>query len=275
MKTFLFPTDFSANADHALDYAVYGAQASNGKIIILNVYFAIAPDIHLSPTMMQELIDEARRQSEKSMTALSDALQIKHPWLQFETRCEHGFAVDNICGLAEAEKVDYIVMGTKGASNMLDKMIGSTASAVIQAAKQPVWVIPQSAKEKQINQILYAADFEGEEKKTIEQVLDFATCFEAETHIVHITEEFEPHIENAAKQMELLKETLHGSNVTFRNLNRADAEEAIETYIQNQQPDVLVVAPHQRGYWASLFHQSMTRHFTLTSKIPLLAIKKI
>lgn len=275
MKTILFPTDFSANAQHALGFAIYLAQQASARLCVQHVYMTPIVDApHATSSMIASLVEAAKEQAEKNMSEFLTGLELKHPWLKFESFVEHGFVVENVIAKAEEIKCDYIVMGTRGASNLIDKMIGSNAQGVIEKSKCPVFAIPDKAKSDEIKSVLYAADYEGDEKEKIREVLDFAKFFGAEVHVLHIRDRDEPEVFSSKGIADRLKEAFEGEQITFRNLVRDDVKEGLDVYIENQRPDVLVLATHRRNYFESLFHRSITKHFAQSSKTPILALHK-
>ncbi len=275
MKNLLFPTDFSKPAEHAMDFAVYLAQANDSEITILHVYGSPFVDQYMTPETISAIMHESKIKSETDIKNLKEELSVKHPWLKVNTRVEHGFVVDATLKVAEELKCDYIIMGTKGASGIFDKIIGSNTLGVIEKATCPVWAIPGSTHIKEIKTVMYATDYIGDDIAAINQILKFSKLVGAETKVVHFHELYEPNISDADNYRKMnLQDHFKAENISFINLNRDGVTEGIETYVENQNPNVLVLAMHKRGFWSSLFHSSTTKHFALSSKIPLLTIHK-
>ncbi|MDZ4757737.1 MAG: universal stress protein [Bacteroidota bacterium] len=275
MENLLFPTDFSKAAAHAMDFAIYLAQANDSALTILHVYGSPYVDPYMSPETIGAILRESHSQSETDLKNLKEELAVKHPWLKVSTRVEHGFVVEATLQVAEEINCDYIIMGTKGASGILDKIIGSNTFGVIEKSKCPVWSIPITAHIKEFKTVMYATDYSGDEVASIQQILNFSKLVGAETKVIHFHELFEPNISDADKVAKTnLQGRFKGENISFINLTRLDTNEGIEQYIENQNPNVLALAMHRRGFWSNLFHSSTTRHFALTSKIPVLAIHK-
>ena len=61
------------------------------------------------------------------------------------TRVEYGYVADKVIDTARALQADLIVMGTKGASNFLDRWLGTNAQKVMKISDCPVWIVPQKA----------------------------------------------------------------------------------------------------------------------------------
>ncbi|MDZ4758352.1 MAG: universal stress protein [Bacteroidota bacterium] len=275
MKNILFPTDFSKSANHALEFAVYMAQMGNKSLNILNVYMTPkVSDEAVTDDVYKTQLAESKKNAHHNIQNLKEELAVRHPWLTVHTHIEYGFIAETILAYAENTQCNYIVMGTHGAKGFLDNILGSNTLAVIENAKIPVWAIPLQSKIEEIKTITYASDYEGDEIPIITQVLDFATLFEIDTHVIHIHEEYEPEITPSEQITDILKAHFEGKRITFRTINRKDAVEGLEQYIINQKPEVLALARHERGFWSNMFHRSFTKHFAHASKTPILILHK-
>jgi nucleotide-binding universal stress UspA family protein len=198
----------------------------------------------------------------------------QHPSLKLETRSEFGFTSDTIEEIARDGHFDYIVMGTKGAGNIIDEVLGSNTVSVFDKAPCPVWAIPSHSKNNNIKNVVYASDYDGNDKKTINETLDFAAIFNAEVHVIHIMEENEPNVFSVDEYTNSLRKEYSEKPISFRNMHRKDLESGVVHYAENQHADVIVVARQERGFLESLFHKSASKQFLLHSNIPILALKK-
>jgi nucleotide-binding universal stress UspA family protein len=83
--------------------------------------------------------DYLREVSEKDLKGAQKALDtagVKHSMV-----IKRGNVANEIITLANKEKFDLIVMGSKGRTGIIDAMMGSVAQKVSNAAKQPVLLV--------------------------------------------------------------------------------------------------------------------------------------
>jgi len=83
--------------------------------------------------------DYLREVSEKELKPAQKALDsagVKHSMV-----IKRGNVADEIIALANKEKFDLIVMGSKGRTGIVDALMGSIAQKISTAAKQPVLLI--------------------------------------------------------------------------------------------------------------------------------------
>lgn len=281
MKTILFPTDFSENAFQASEYAGMLAEKFNANIVIMNCYSVpIMTDVneYQIPINIEEFATESKKISEENMAKFKqkfmETTNLAEEKISY--KIQYGFVSDAILEMANNINADMIVMGTKGASNVLDKWIGTTAQTIMKQAECPVWVIPHKAKVNYPQKFLYAADLLEDELSATQILMEFVKPLEANCKIIHIDDNFELKVgEQVATSIgELKEEFKDDDNVFVRNIRRDDVVEGIEAYIQTYKPDVLALAVHKKSIFDKIFAQSVTNHFVFGSDIPLLLFKK-
>ena len=277
MKTILFPSDFSDNATHAAQYAGMLAKLFNAKIILLNVYSIPTVSEYQLPSEIEDFIIRNRKDAEKALQNFTVQF-IEKTGLAPERviqRVEYGLAADKIVNIANSIKADMIVMGTKGAGTILDRWLGTHAQQVMKLAQCPVWVIPENASFNYPKNILYAADFQGDEVDTIERIYAFTKPLGTQLKAVHIHDYFEMNLGHSIQEMiHLLEDKFQQEELKAITLSRAEIIDGLETYIKNQPPDVLLLAVHDKPLLDKLFNDSVTKHFVQAGKLPLLFFQK-
>ena len=277
MKTILFPTDFSENTIHASRYAGIMAKFLDANVILLHVYHA--------PTMpayeISSEIKDAFLQNEQEITEQLQAFtnvfskDAGVPLERITQKVEYGFTAEKTVEIAESMNVDLIVMGTEGASDMLDKWLGTHTQEVMKKAKCPVFTVPKDVSINYPHKILYAADFKDDEIQAVQKVLDIAKPLGAICKVVHIHEEFEPNIghfiEETIKELQI---KFKNEDITVQQFRQNDTIEGLEAYMKTYEPDVLAIAIHDKSFLDNLFTTSVSQHFIQASKIPMLTFKK-
>lgn len=278
MKTILFPTDFSDNALHASQYAGILAKSFHAKVVLLNVHFVPTISEYQLPYEIDNLIKANQKKSEDDLDDFAAHFrQITHLAADHVSQIvEYGFPDEKIIQTAKTIQADMIVMGTKGANNLLDKWLGTHAQAVMKKANCPVWIIPRNAPINYPQNILYAADFKEDEVVATQKVMWFCTPLKAKCRVVHVHDYFEINVGNGVQEMVkyLDNEFENVDDVSFINLNRANIIEGLETYIKTHRPDVLAMAVSEKSFFERLFDQSITNHFVQGSNLPMLIFKK-
>ena len=277
MKKILFPTDFSDNSLHAAKYAVLLAERLNADIFFLNVYSVPVFTEYQIPYDMAGLEELSRENANSNMSDFVDKIihSTKFTKDRISQMVESGFITDNILEVVERKKIDMIVMGTKGTSNILERWLGTNAQKIVETANIPVWVIPSKAKLIPPTSILYAADFKEDEVEATHKILEFATPLAVVCKVVHIHEYYQPNIGHTVQNTtEKLKEVFQFDDITFKNLNRDDVIKGLETYIETNKPDVLAMATYEKSFFERFFITSISDHFIQKADLPMLTFRK-
>ena len=278
MKTILFPTDFSKNAVHASLYAGMIARAMNAHIILFNVYSIPMATEYQIPYDVDEFLRISKEAAEEHLQVFTKELINATGILQNKVTqiTDYGQPLDSIIKIAKSEKVDLIMMGTKGVSNMLDKWLGTNAQNVLESAECPVWVIPDNAPLNYPKVFMYAADFREDDILATHKVLEIAKPLGAICKVIHVHDYFEIISDRMVKTKvsELNTEFEDESDVTIQNINREEVYEGLKTYVRTHKPDVLALAVYHKSFLNRVFERSITKHFVQVGNIPLLTFRK-
>ncbi len=138
-KRVLVPTDFSDHAKVALDYAVQLPFADDGELILVHAIEPTVYPIHrvIKQTDYLSLEKQVHETCQEHLDELAKA--IEGPAVRTVLRDGHGFA--EICGTAEEENADLIVIATHGRSGLTHLVMGSTAERVVRKAPCPVLTV--------------------------------------------------------------------------------------------------------------------------------------
>ena len=277
MKTILFPTDFSENAIHASRYAAMLTKLYDADLVLLHVHhIPMVPENNLSFEVRNAIsLNETSAKEDLEVFAKKFMEDSNLPAERVTQRVEYGFAAESIVEMAHSIKADLIVMGTKGASDILDRWLGTHAQEVMKTAECPVFTIPKNVPIDYPQRILYAADFKEDEVSATQKLLSFAKPLGATCKVVHIHDYFEPNIGHFVEEtIKELEEKFKNDDITIQQLHRADIIEGLETYIKTYNPDVLAMAIHEKSFLSNIFDTSITRHFIQEAKLPMLTFKK-
>ena len=137
----LLPVDGSKSSLNAAKYVVKLAKDLRSKCTVTLI--SVHDDIglgHVKQFVANSVIDDYLREvSEKELKSAQKALDtaaVKHSMV-----IKRGNVANEIIALANKEKFDLVVMGSKGRSGIVDAIMGSVAQKVSNAAKQPVLLV--------------------------------------------------------------------------------------------------------------------------------------
>lgn len=273
MKTILFPTDFSANADSAINHAVSIARIFNAELILFNSY-PIPVYVTDMPVDMQ-MNNAMKTESENKLTYLSNKLITAYPDLKVRCASNWGFASDEIVTAAADFKSDLIIMSTRGAGIIKKLFLGSNTAAVISKAHCPVLAIPAGTEYKPILNIVFASDCMDDEFEAIEKMNEWIEKFNASLTLLHIDDgilnhQFESTIVHAFK--EKITARFKIKKIEFEHIDVPDFVSGLNEFLIDGSFDLLVMAHHSRNFINQLLNPSHTRSVAYNLVTPLLMI---
>lgn len=152
----LVPTDFSATADAALDYAFGLAERFGASVQLLHVlddpfiYEGISAEAYISeaPLTRTAMLEDAREK-------LGHRAGPRAPQVPIETEVLFGHGARTIAEYAAERGIDLIVMGTHGRTGIAHVLLGSVAERVVRTAPCPVLTVRQTEARAQRPELAY------------------------------------------------------------------------------------------------------------------------
>jgi len=140
----LVPIDGSKHSTEGLRVASHFAKANKAKIFILNVIPSVADvDLELSASERDRLLESLKRRGEDLLTRAKDQMKGLGA-ADINTVLATGDSpAQEIVSFAEKEKIDLIVIGSKGKSATARFLLGSVASKVVKYSHCCVYVVKE------------------------------------------------------------------------------------------------------------------------------------
>ncbi|MBS1518070.1 MAG: universal stress protein [Bacteroidetes bacterium] len=281
MKNILFPTDFSQNADNALNFAIEFAKRSRGNLILFHAYSVQLID----PNMPAEIYLSAYQEEEKSAKENLEDLRNKiersnkddkgNSLFEVEAIVSQGLVVDEALSIISEFHIDIVIMGTHGATGLTELILGSNTASLIEKSPVPVLAIPQNAENKTLENIVYAYDDIKANMPSFQRLLKFAEVFDSEITLLHIIESGNDTQEKNKKEFEKIKTTVGTEKMKLALVTEENVLEGINDYINNNPVDILAMAIKKRTLLDRIFNRSLTKKMAYHTKIPLLALHKV
>ncbi len=276
MKLILVPTDFSENANTAIEYACELAKSLGGKVIVTNIYTPAVTKYNVISPLIQDEINRARIHAETKLKAITDTIAQQYPGLAHQYEFQVGGIVESIESMVSAKNVDMVVMGTRGASGLDRIFFGSNTTSVIEKVKSPVLTVPHDCVFQIPGRIIFATDFNDAEIKKLDKVIAIAEIFKAEVMFTHITTNREAQFSEEMLKNNFSKrvnEAFAYPLSTYLVKYEENIPRALETIVNEVEADWIALMTHDRTFFEKLYNPSITKKMAYQSKIPLLAIK--
>jgi nucleotide-binding universal stress UspA family protein len=269
----LIPTDFSANAKHAIDYAYLSPLANtlNAEIKLLNVYTPPVTRNNLPYPLIQDQMVRAVKEAEEQLTILCNEIS-DNTGLRCKNLVMTGGVVEEIIKEAKGSKADMIVMGTKGASGIEKILFGSNAASVIENATCPVLVVPKGAPIALPKRIVFATNYHDSDMTTLKSLANLAKMLEAELMIVHVSKDKLKSERDLIEQFSKAVAVETGFQQPFYYvMQHADIKKGLDLFMDSSGADLLALSTRKRSVFEKLFDSSLTKQMAYQVNIPLLA----
>lgn len=264
MKTIICPTDFSKNADKALDFAIDIAKKANGKLVVLNAY-----DLPYSQNVMStSLLEIMKETSEKGLEELK--ANLADSGVDVETYSRMGNPIRVIKDFTENYDDCMVVMGTKGASGLEEVLIGSNAASTLHMVNVPVLTIPTGGEIKEIKTIVYATDNDSKrDEQGLNRLAVLAKVYGAAVKVVHVKNAKSQTATDEAK----FNRIFDGTEISFHTVEGTDSiEEDIINFANTEGANMICLLARRYGFVEGLFHTSKTSKVAYRTNRPFLAL---
>lgn len=269
----LLPTDFSGNANHAIDYAFNLFGFEGVEYLLLNAF--VEP--HNSADMLVSLNDILQKQSQDELNQAYEQLLEKYPNanINIQKRLENGLLSNVLRQISEnkKEKIDYIVMGTKGASGLKKAFLGSNTSAVIKKVKCPIIAVPEKALLIKPKIVALATDYDSlDDSEALQPLTHLARQNKSELMVVNIKKEAV--LANGETEMQgmHLGHMFNGIDQSFYSVDNKDIITGVRKFVKNHHVDMLAMISREQSFFERLFVISLTKEMAMVADVPLLIL---
>jgi nucleotide-binding universal stress UspA family protein len=274
MKRILFPTDFSDASLNAFIYALKLADAFEAEVLTLHAYEL--PQLHYGglPHTLKEVYDSIELESFEDykdqiplLREIAERNNLGH--VKISNILKHGDLIWAIKDVVKNEKIDYVVMGTKGATGLKETFLGSNTGSVITEVNAYVISVPEESEYEGIKNIVFTTRFNEEDKKALKKVLELAKIFGAKVHCLLVKNK-KTNVNDVIIQD--WKFLFKGENIEFHIIENDDVKQTILNFTKSYEIDLLAMLNYKRGFFEELFRQSLTQKLSYHLQVPLLAI---
>lgn len=276
MKHILLPTDFSENAWNAIAYATHIFKNEVCTFYLLHTY---TPIIYQTEFVMMnssqfELSDIIRETAEKNLEKVKQKLLSTYPNTQHqvETILAFNTLINEIKEQVTALNIDYIVMGTKGATGATEILFGTNTVHTLNNAKCPLIAVPKDFKVNAPTAVLFPSDYGIDFKdKHVQPITNIVKVNKSLLNVLHVSFGYELSHKNLQRK-NILETLLKDSNFKFHDVRDESLENAINVFIKKNKIDLLVLINNKKSFFENLFFRPFVNKIGLHLEIPLLVI---
>lgn len=275
MKTILVPTDFSAEATHALEVAAGLTRKTGAHLQILHVVdilpqpsFAVTGEYQPGDPMERLFV---LKQIERAQEALLEMQEAQYRDIPVKCLVKAGEVYPVIAQHLKDEKIDLIVMGTTGAGLIEDLLVGSNTEKVVRRAKCLVLTVQKPAKDFKLENVLIPTDFETTSSHFFRELAELQPHFSFRVHLLYVNTplNFSTTAKIEARRNQFIKH-LPLQNVTYAIVNDYAPEDSIRSLVRTGAYDLVAMLTHQRKGLSHFLEGSITEEVLHQNQVPLL-----
>lgn len=271
----LCPIDFSDTSLNALEYAVRIGEKHHAHLTMLYVFTEEEFNKRLNTKEVKsfgEYSDEANEQLE----AIAKKLQQRKKGCQIDWKVAPGKFIPAVNQMIKDQKIDLLVTGTKGASDVLDAFSGTQTVKIIEETDIPVLAVPKNASYEKVEHAVYASNYAEEDKLAIKSMIELLGPFNPKYTILHMSKRDSTvsqavYDENKDELDAFLKEP---GMAYHRSTYSSSVALGIDDFMMNEKAHLLVVLMEKRNLIERIFHKSVTKKLSYLMDFPLLVYKK-
>jgi nucleotide-binding universal stress UspA family protein len=276
MKKILVPTDFSKTSITALETAFEIAKKAGGTIFVLHVVEEATPDSYSITGEWRDdnwedrlftfkLLEKAKAQLEKlvmdprfSAVKLVGELRLGNPF--------HGMNT-----IIAEQKVDLVVMGTRGKTNLESMVIGTNTERVVRHSHCPILTVHKKPTSVDFKNIVYATAMSKDEEVFSRIVKSTQRLYDSTIHLVRINTPGDFQRDKVVKEyMNKFAKSLQLKNFTINIYNDISEEAGILYFADSINADLIAMATHGRTGFAHVLAGSIAEEVVSKASRPVL-----
>lgn len=276
MKHILLPTDFSDNSWNAMSYAFQMYKDEACTFYMLNTYTPVL--YHVEYVMVYPaqygMGDFVRENSLKQLGEFKERAEstFANPNHTIEIKSSFNMLIPEIDDMIKNNNIDFVVMGTQGATGAKEVLFGSNTVHVFKSVKSPVLAVPAGYTYTKPENILFPTDYGVDyQDRHLNLILDMAKLHQSRVNVMHVSfgyELTEEELDNKATLSEQLKPVYS----LFHDVSHESVNGAINEFQERSKMNVLAMINNKHSFFENLLFKSTINQIGFNLKIPFLVI---
>lgn len=278
MKNILLPTDFSENSWNAIKYAIrfFENIECNFYVLHVNRFDNLAVNdsaLILDTDVIDKIYIKPAKQKLREILKQISKLTLTHNNHKFYTLTDYGFFIESIRKNVDEKEIDFIVMGTKGASGLEKFILGTNTADVITKVKCNMLAVPENAEFVEPKEIAFPSDFSlSHSLHVLQPISDILEQFNSSLRILHINKNKEGLNTNEEKNKELLEDYFNQCQYSFHYLTNKKVEDAIQCFVESRDINLICMVAKNLNYFQQILFHSKVEEISYHTDVPFLVL---
>ncbi len=274
MKRILVPVDFSIQSENALKTAAYYGKTYNYEIVAVHMLELSTAMVNNSNTTKETVL--YLKLAEKRFNEFLDQDFLKD--VKVTPILKHYKVFTELNTLYKEEKIDLVMMGSKGATGFKEFLIGSNAQKVIRHSNIPVLVIKDKALDQGFKKAIFACDFTEDSIGPYKRIKEFCDFINLDVKMLYVntpgksflsSQEMRTTVKGFFDQAK--NNSHHIDDVCY--VSDYSIEAGITNYAKSYDADIIIMTTHGRSGFSQIFDHSVTEDVVNHVNIPVISFK--
>ncbi|MCK0159246.1 universal stress protein [Allomuricauda sp. F6463D] len=275
MKNILLPTDFSENSIQALKYAqtLFAFKECNFYLLYVGTLLDTQKDESTFQLDSESIVSTKTKLTDLVKNIRRSNAETNHSFFALH---EYGFFIPTIKKHLEEKNIDLIVMGTKGASGIKEKVLGSNAGDVITKVQCNTLVVPAQAELSKPREIAFPTDFNIfyslEILRPMEEMIRLGKAHFRIMNALKVGDVLnEEQEKNKEHLLDFMEETFPETH-SFHTITNQKVKSAIQCFVESREIDMMIMVAKNLNFIQQILFDSIVEQLSFHTKIPFYVI---
>jgi nucleotide-binding universal stress UspA family protein len=278
MKRILIPTDFSKEAENAIQTGLIMAKAFDATIVLLHV-LEITSKESVNATADAAVpdkmyINEGLKLAQTNLNRSITLHGLDKANIGLERYIRIGSAIKQIEETIEKQNIDLLIMGTKAAWGLTDILLGTSTDKILRRVNCPVLSVNQVVPIESLKNIVFPTTTKHKEQNLIGVIKKFQKAFNSKINLVSINTP--SHFTSDKESLEMLEDYANDNgliNYQTHVYSHTEEEYGIREFADYIKGGVITLSTSAHtGLW-KIIQGSVTKELVSHSKRPVLTMK--
>jgi nucleotide-binding universal stress UspA family protein len=275
MKKILVPTDFSACASAAENYAFLLAKKADVELVFLHIIVTPVDWSKLNKEQ-ENLFPDTKKAIAEAKIKLNELVKkaVQQGILASKLLIYNNGNV-KIHEFVTSEKIDLVVMGSHGQYGFKDHILGTNTYSMLRRSKVPVIVVKEKTEKTKLNTLVVATNLREETGTSFRLIEKMAEALGAKIQMVYVNTP--TYFLETNDIINLGKEYLREFANYGHEINVIDAfkeERGILQFAGNLNADGIAVVTAGKSDLMQYFSPSITENLISMTDLPVISIRK-
>lgn len=282
MKRILVPTDFSMEAENAIQTAIPIAQAFDASLVLLHVLEVSSKDTFTKTSVAGSAgevsdtihINENLKLAQENFSRSYALHGLADVDVELEQYIRVGSPTQQIEESIKKENIDFIIMGTKEAWGLNDILLGTSTDKLLRKVNCPVLSVNEVVPADAFTKIVFPTTTYSKETGLVETIKKFQKAFGSKIYLVRINTPM--HFMPDKDSLALLEEYALDNNLKNYEshvYSHTEEEDGIREFAELIKGGMIAVSTSAHtGLW-KIIQGSVTKELVSHSKRPVLTMK--